>query len=104
MLVQDLIDETARIFSLKSAEITGPSRQSYVARARFALCAALRERGASYPQIGKWLGGRDHTTIIHAVERARYIAERDQRYASAIERLADFEYKEEPCKLPLHEA
>ena len=104
MLIQDLVNEAARLFSLKSSEITGRSRQAYVARARFALCAALRERGASYPQIGKWLGGRDHSTIIHAVERARYIAERDPHYAKTIERLADFEYDEEPCNILLHDA
>jgi hypothetical protein len=23
----------------------------------------------SYPQIGKWFGGRDHTTIMHGVKR-----------------------------------
>lgn len=103
MLIKDLIAEAARVFELKSSEITGPSRQAYVVRARFALCAALRERGASYPQIGKWLGGRDHSTIIHAVDRAHYIAERDKHFAKAVERLADFEY-EKPCKDELQEA
>lgn len=50
------------------------------------------------------MGGRDHSTIIHAVERARYMAERDPRYAKTIERLADFEYDEEPCNILLHDA
>lgn len=104
MLVKDLLGEAANIFGVSVKELQGSKRHRYIARARFALCAALRERGASYPQIGTWLGGRDHTTIMHAVDRARFIAERDDVFAAAIERLTDFEYENKPCNDALHEA
>lgn len=57
------------------AEIKGPRRSDYLIKARFAVIDAIkRERpDLSYPQIGKFLGGRDHTTIMAAV---RAIAER----------------------------
>lgn len=56
-------------------EIKGPRRSDYLIKARFAVIDAIkRERpDLSYPQIGKFLGGRDHTTILSAV---RTIAER----------------------------
>lgn len=37
--------------------------------ARAEVYALLRERGWSYPQIGRLVGGRDHTTIINSVQR-----------------------------------
>ena len=37
--------------------------------ARAEIYALLRERGWSYPQIGRLVGGRDHTTIINSVQR-----------------------------------
>ena len=32
---------------------------------------------ASYPQIGRYYGGRDHTTVIHAVKRIASLCEQD---------------------------
>lgn len=50
-------------------EIKGPRRNDYLVKARFAVIDAIkRERpDLSYPQIGLFLGGRDHTTILSAV-------------------------------------
>ena len=44
------------------------NRLTYV-RARTEIYMLLRERGWSYPQIGRLVGGRDHTTIVHSVQR-----------------------------------
>lgn len=38
--------------------------------ARACLALALRQRGLSYPVIGRQLGGRDHSTIIHLIQQA----------------------------------
>lgn len=35
------------------------------------LCALLHERGYSTTQIGRALGGRDHSTIMHAIRMHR---------------------------------
>jgi hypothetical protein len=43
------------------------SRERVHARAE--IYALLRERGWSYPKIGAFVGGRDHTTIINSVQR-----------------------------------
>ncbi|KKC27458.1 hypothetical protein WP12_03325 [Sphingomonas sp. SRS2] len=40
-------------------------------RARWAIMWAARKSiGLSTPQIGRRLGGRDHTTVIHGLRRA----------------------------------
>lgn len=49
-------------------QIKGQKRDRPLARARQVACYLLRKhRRLSYPQIGAMLGGRDHSTIIHAV-------------------------------------
>ena len=40
---------------------------------------------------------RDHTTVIHAVQRAEYMMERDPNYAKSIQELVDM--KITPVKL-----
>lgn len=40
-------------------------RNREIVRARQIAMFLMREEGFSYPQIGKFLGGRDHTTALH---------------------------------------
>lgn len=66
-------------------ELLGPQRNKKVAFARQELAYLLREVTAgSLPQIGFFLGSRDHTTIIHATKR---IAERMEANPELKERL-----------------
>jgi chromosomal replication initiation ATPase DnaA len=46
------------------------SRSTKIVRVRWAIARAARQRGYSYPTIGRALN-RDHTTIMHAVRRGR---------------------------------
>ena len=74
-LGQSIIDMAAAAFKIEPEQITGLARTNYIVSARFVVCKILREQtwadGStrfSYPHIGSFLGGRDHSTIIHAVE------------------------------------
>lgn len=50
------------------AQLIGPCRSQSLARARQELMWILRRQGRwSLPQIGRFLGCRDHTTILHGV-------------------------------------
>lgn len=65
-----LADEVARRWGTTSKEMlsNGPgSRVKHLAAARAELYLALRARGWSYPSIGRFAGGRDHTTVMAAV-------------------------------------
>jgi len=60
---QRVIDTIAREHGFSYAEITGRSRRSVRVRA---ICAhRLRSLGLSLPQIGRVMGGRDHTSILY---------------------------------------
>jgi chromosomal replication initiator protein len=43
--------------------------------------------GASLPDIGRAFGGRNHTTVLHAVRRVERELERDQGARSAVDTL-----------------
>ena len=65
-----LVEIVARHFQLELAELTGQRRTRAVADARHIAMYLLREDLAlSLPQIGQMLGGRDHTTVAHGVEK-----------------------------------
>lgn len=78
----DILDQAAQVFGVSAADLIGPSRAQHIAYARQAVCYALREQTAlSLVEIGKLLGGRDHTTIRHAVQAAEQRAVADAEYA-----------------------
>lgn len=66
-----IISRVAEAFGLTYADVVGPSRTTPVLRARLAAIAAVREAhpGWSLPRLGRAFGGRDHTTMLHALRK-----------------------------------
>jgi len=58
----------ADFYGLTVEDITGKSRTKRIIPARHHAMAVLRQRGWSYPEIGRKLGGRDHSTVIHGIK------------------------------------
>jgi hypothetical protein len=65
----EFIDAIASAFNLDASELTGPSRARDLSPARFTAMYVLVKRGASRNAVGKWLGGRDHSTVINGLNR-----------------------------------
>ncbi len=68
-----ILSVVANTFDTTVEQLKGLRRDRGLALARFAAVALLLEfcPGLSYPAIGRLIGQRDHTTIIHARQRAR---------------------------------
>ncbi len=67
LTAKELIAEVCSFFDLKLEDIIGKSREKRVAFPRQVIMYLLREElKLSYPSIGEELGGRDHTTAMHA--------------------------------------
>jgi chromosomal replication initiator protein len=65
-----ILDLAANYFGITVSELVGRSRTAKIAIQRQIIMYLIREEtGASLPQIGELLGGRDHTTVIHGCER-----------------------------------
>ena len=61
----ELVSAVAHEFGLTGYDLQGPGRARHLVQPRSVVVRILRDRGMSNPQIGKWLGGRDHSTIIN---------------------------------------
>ena len=78
---QEVIRRIERAHRVTLKQMQGPQRYRPIVRARWALIAALRERGWSLMRIGKFMN-RDHTTVLYALRReAERRAVRDEELA-----------------------
>ncbi len=69
---QEVIAATAALFGVQPEEITGNSRKRPIATARQVAMYVMRElTELSYPEIGRAFGGKDHTTVMHAVQKVQ---------------------------------
>lgn len=67
---QDLIEAVASYFSLGRRKLLGENRSRPIALPRQVLMYLLRvELGLPLTEVGHIVGGRDHTTVMHAVEK-----------------------------------
>ena len=70
--VDMILEATSEQFSFDLAELIGKSRRRPLVEARQIAMYVTRElTDLSFPNIAKVFGGRDHTTVIHAVERIK---------------------------------
>jgi len=67
-----ILDETAKMFGFTVDDLCGRSRRRPLVIARQIGMYVFRElTDFSYPKIAEEFGGRDHTTVIHAVEKIK---------------------------------
>ena len=75
-----VVSLVAESFSLTADRLIGRDRSRAVALPRqIAMYLLRREADISLPQIGKVLGGRDHTTVMYAIDKVTDMLERDER-------------------------
>ena len=62
----EIIAQVASYTGVTVQDIQGQSRKRKIVYPRHMVCyLAKKHTNLSYPQIGKLLGGRDHSTVIH---------------------------------------
>jgi chromosomal replication initiator protein len=70
-----VISAVSKYFSLGKRSLLGTSRARPVARPRQILMYLLRtELGLPFEEVGRIIGGRDHTTVMHAVDKITNLA------------------------------
>jgi chromosomal replication initiator protein len=74
-----VVDVVARTFNLSVDRLLSPDRSHDVALPRQIAMFLMRETNISLPQIGRVLGGRDHTTVMYACEKIADLLESDDR-------------------------
>jgi hypothetical protein len=68
--IHQIRDEVAAVFGLSIPELMSVRRFGYLVFARHTIFAlAKRFTSYSYPMIGRFIGGRDHTTVLSGVHK-----------------------------------
>jgi chromosomal replication initiator protein len=86
--VDEVLSATAKSFGVTTGELIARDRRPAVARARKVAIYLARElTGKSLPEIGRRLGGRDHSTILAAVRSLDGDMERDEDLGRTVDNL-----------------
>lgn len=81
--VPAIVRVTSKVFGVTEGDLLGPSREQQFAMARqVAMAVARATTPLSFPAIGT-LFGRDHSTVMHAVQRVLE-DDRMRSYAAAV--------------------
>ena len=71
----DVLGAVSKFYSVGKRSLLGTSRARPVSRPRQILMYLLRrELGLPLEEVGRLVGGRDHTTVMHAVEKITQLA------------------------------
>jgi chromosomal replication initiator protein len=86
--IDEIQKKVAEHFNIKMAEMTSARRARVVARPRqVAMYLAKQLTSRSLPEIGRKFGGRDHTTVMHAVRKIEELTRSDRALAEDVELL-----------------
>lgn len=88
-LIARVIETLAQHDGVSAETMLSPLRtRDAVTARRKALYLAYRMSGKSLPEIGRRFGGRDHTTVLHAVRTVETRADADTRFHAELLYLA----------------
>ena len=84
--IKDIINATADFYGIKVSELVGASRRRELVNPRQVAMFLMREElNASFPLIGKEMGGRDHTTAIHSYNKVKEEVENEKRIKQEVD-------------------
>ncbi len=86
--VEHIISVVCHATGISHAEVVGDKRSRPIVQARHLAMYLARElTDVSLPQIGERFGGRDHTTVLHAVDKLSKLLHEDRGIYDQIQQL-----------------
>ena len=86
--IEEIQKKVAEHFNIRLTDMHSPRRSRSVARPRqIAMYLAKSITSRSLPEIGRKFGGRDHTTVMHAVKKIEELKFQDNNFNEDIELL-----------------
>ncbi|MDB9972228.1 chromosomal replication initiator protein DnaA [Alphaproteobacteria bacterium] len=86
--IEEIQKKVAEHFNIRLSDMSSPRRARAVARPRqIAMYLAKQLTSRSLPEIGRTFGGRDHTTVMHAVSRIESLKLEDTLIADDLDLL-----------------
>lgn len=92
---EEIIEAVARFYGLETADLMSRRRSKAIAVPRQVAMYLIREEtNASFPRIGRALGGRDHTTVLYAHNKISAQIEEDNHLRRQILAIKETLYTE----------
>ena len=86
--IEEIQRKVAEHWNIRLTDMSSARRARAVARPRqVAMFLAKQLTSRSLPEIGRKFGNRDHTTVMHAVNRVGELMEQDPSFAEDVELL-----------------
>ena len=86
--IEEIQKKVEEYFNIRLSDMSSPRRARAVARPRqIAMYLSKQLTSKSLPEIGRTFGGRDHTTVMHAVSRIDELSIEDSLLSDDIELL-----------------
>lgn len=86
--IEDIQKQVAAHYNIKVSDMHSARRSRSVARPRqVAMFLAKKLTSKSLPEIGRKFGGKDHTTVMHAVKRVEELCGMDSEFSQDVELL-----------------
>ncbi len=85
LTTKQVVEAASRFYNIEVRDLLGKSRKKELVKPRQIIMFLLREEiNLSFPTIGQELGGRDHTTAIHACNKIKKDISDNERLAQEI--------------------
>jgi chromosomal replication initiator protein len=86
--IEDIQKKVAEHFQIRLSDMSSARRSRSVARPRqVAMYLSKHLTSRSLPEIGRKFGGRDHTTVMHAVKKIDQLMDADSAFAEDVDLL-----------------
>lgn len=87
--IESIQKEVANFYGMRVQDLKSERKQKNIAVPRqVTMYLARRYTGASYPEIGEKFGGKDHSTVIHAVKKIERLLGNDPSLTNTVESLS----------------
>jgi len=86
--IDEIMRKVSEHYNLRLSDLLSPKRTRTIARPRqVAMYLSKQLTSRSLPEIGRRFGGRDHTTVLHAVRKIEELKSVDNQIAEDVELL-----------------
>ncbi|MER3451837.1 MAG: chromosomal replication initiator protein DnaA [Thermus sp.] len=87
---EEILRRVAEHFGLRPEDLKGSGRRKEVVLPRQLAMYLVRElTRASLPEIGQFFGGRDHTTVLYAIQKVQELVESDREVQNLLRTLKE---------------
>ncbi len=90
LTMPDILRVTAKHFGIEADDLRSKGRRQELVQARQVAMFLIREMTShSYPEIGQYFGGRDHSTVMYAVQKVGDLAGGDSDLSRHLRQIQD---------------